>query len=192
MDQLNIEKAYVLGHSYGAYTALFFALENPNRVKKLILAEPPIIRWLADIGNDKEAAEKFITAVWDPMGKAFLEGGKNNGLEFTSQWYFNAPLDSISKEWYTYFIQNAKEWELLTTSSDAFPMIEYEKVKNLKVPTLLLSGALNKGNMNDLIDAHLLELIQNSKRVLIANAGHEMFLDNAEDTNKAIINFLRQ
>ncbi len=46
MDELKIEKAYILGHSYGAYTALLFAIDHPDRVKKLILAEPPLERWL--------------------------------------------------------------------------------------------------------------------------------------------------
>jgi len=42
MNALKIEKANILGHSYGGYTALWFATDHPERVKKLILAEPPL------------------------------------------------------------------------------------------------------------------------------------------------------
>ncbi len=190
MDKLNIKQAYILGHSYGAYTALLFALEHPERVKKLILAEPPLIRWLPEIPNGEGVMEKFMENTWVPIGKAFSEKGEKAGLEFTSQWAFHAPFDSISKEWRTYWIENAKEWQALAISSDAFPIVDYEKVKNLNISTLLLSGALSAGNFNDLIDGHLAKLLPKNERIIIENAGHEMFVDNAAGSNQAIISFL--
>ncbi len=190
MDKLNIKQAFILGHSYGAYTALWFALEHPERVKKLILAEPPLLRWLPEIPDGKGVMEKFMANIWVPLGKAFTEKGEQAGLEFTAQWYFQKPFDSIPQEWRTFFIENAKEWQALAVSSDAFPRVDVEKVKQLNVPTLLLSGALSAGNFNDLIDGHLARLLPDNERIIIENAGHEMFLDNAEGSNQAIIHFL--
>lgn len=192
MDKLDIEEAHILGHSYGAYTALWFAQKHPERVKKLILAEPPLLRWLPEIPDGEGVMEKFLETIWVPIGKAFLEKGDKAGLEVTSQWYFNKSFDSISKEWQTDFSDNVKEWEALAISSDAFPMIDFAKVKNLNIPTLLLSGSLNAGNFNDLIDGQLARLIPNNRRTIIENAGHEMFLDNAAGTNQAILDFLAQ
>jgi non-heme chloroperoxidase len=191
MDSLRIAKAHIIGHSYGAYTALLFAIEHPGRIKRLILAEPPLIRWLPEIQGGEGIFENFMTNVWHPMGEAFIEHGDYGGLEFTSRWYFDAPFDSISDEWKKYFVQNVNEWKALTTSADAFPYVNMESVQNIEIETLLLSGALNAGNMNDLIDGKLATLLPNNKRIIIPKAGHEMFIDNIDDTNVAIKTFLK-
>jgi len=190
MDALKIEKANILGHSYGAYTALWFATDHPERVKKLILAEPPLQRWLPDLPNGAGLFEKFMTNDWIPTGKAFLDKGDRAGLEVTSQWAFHSTLDSVPDIWRNYMIQNVKEWRALATSADAYPKMEYSRVQNMNMPVLLLSGALNAGKSNDIIDIQLTRLIPNNRRVIIANAGHEVFIDNPKQTNDAILDFL--
>ncbi len=192
MDALKIEKAYILGHSYGGYTALWFSTGHPDRVKKLILAEPPLQRWLPDLPNGEGRFEKFMANAWIPIGKAFLEKGDRAGLEATSQWAFQTTLDSVPDIWRNYMIQNVKEWRALTTSADAYPKIEYALVQNLTMPVLLLSGAQNTGKSSDIIDIQLSRLIPNNKRVIIANAGHEVFVDNPKQTNAAILAFLEK
>ena len=191
MNELKIEKAHIVGHSYGGYTALLFAIDHPERVKKLILAEPPLLRWLPELPHGEGRFERFMSETWIPIGKAFTENRDREALELTCQWGFHAPLDSIPEEWRNYLLQNTKEWRALTTSDDAYPKIEYSRVQNLQVPTLLLSGAQNAGNDNDLIDAQLTRLLPNHKRVIIGNAGHEMFVDNAKDSNQAVLDFLK-
>jgi pimeloyl-ACP methyl ester carboxylesterase len=191
MDALKIERANVLGHSYGGYTALLFAIANPDRVKKLILAEPPLQRWLPDLPNGSGKFEKFMTNTWIPIGKAFLEKGDREGLEVTSRRFFGTTLDSVPELWKTFMLQNVREWHALAVSADAYPKIDTVEVKNLKIPTLILSGALNTGKSNDLIDIRLTQLLPINKRVIIGNAGHEIFTDNPKATNQAILDFLK-
>ena len=191
MDALKIERANVLGHSYGGYTALLFAIANPDRVKKLILAEPPLERWLPDLPNGSGKFERFMTNTWIPIGKAFLEKGDREGLEVTSNRFFGTTLDSVPELWKTFMLQNVREWHALAVSADAYPKIDTVEVKNLKIPTLILSGALNAGKSNDLIDIRLTQLLPINKRVIIGNAGHEIFTDNPKATNQAILNFLK-
>lgn len=54
---LGIERVHVVGHSYGAVTALALALESPQAVHSLVLLEPP----LAAAGG--ESAEMFAPLV---------------------------------------------------------------------------------------------------------------------------------
>jgi pimeloyl-ACP methyl ester carboxylesterase len=42
LDTLNIERAHIVGHSFGADVALHFAILHPERVDRLVLAEPAI------------------------------------------------------------------------------------------------------------------------------------------------------
>lgn len=55
---------------------------------------------------------------------------------------------------------------------------------------LQISGSHGTGNFNDLIDSQLSRLLPDARRVVIDDAGHEMFLDNPHDTNQAIIHSL--
>lgn len=42
LDTLGIERAHIVGHSFGADVALHFAILYPDRVERLVLAEPAI------------------------------------------------------------------------------------------------------------------------------------------------------
>ena len=54
IDTLHLGKVVVIGHSYGALTALFLAARHPELVRALVLAEPP-----AYVFNDPHAWDKM-------------------------------------------------------------------------------------------------------------------------------------
>lgn len=191
MDQLNIETAHILGHSYGAYTALVFALDHPERIGKLILAEPPLMRWLPEIQGGKGIMKDFIKNTWNPFANAFKESDEA-GLELTSHWYYNTSFNEVAAEWQVFLKDNVQEWKALTFSQDAFPYVDPEKVRNLNIPVLLLSGGKNQGSFFELIESRLTKLLPDNHRAVIENAGHEMFMDNPEATNVAILDFLKE
>lgn len=190
LDGLGIASAHIIGHSYGAYTALVFALDHPGRVLSVTLAEPPILSWLPEIPGGAEIHGQFFEKVWKPMGRAFAEGGDEAGLNFTSRWYFGEPINRIQREWATLFVRNVREWRALALSADAFPMIDLARVQSFAAPTLLLSGGRNAGKFNDMIDSRLAELLPHAGRIVIENAGHEMFLDDSAGSARAMLGFL--
>ncbi len=43
IKKLNLGKVHLIGHSYGGYAALFVAVNHPELVRTLVLAEPPLV-----------------------------------------------------------------------------------------------------------------------------------------------------
>ena len=62
LDVLAIERTHIVGHSYGADVALHFAILHPDRVDRLVLAEPAI------------AALSFLRAREDWIGWEYWRG----------------------------------------------------------------------------------------------------------------------
>jgi non-heme chloroperoxidase len=187
LDALELGPIHLVGHSYGAYTALAFALESATRLYSLVLAEPPIISWLPDIAGGEGQFESFMANVWEPLSEVFRTRGDDAGLDFTARWYFQRPFEDVDASWQKLFRNNLMEWRQLAFSSATFPKLDYGRVKDLQVPTLILSGGKNAGGFNDLIDAHLEHLIHGAERVSIPDASHEMFLDAPEVAADAML-----
>jgi non-heme chloroperoxidase len=191
MDRLGLETVHLVGHSYGAYTALVFALEHAERLHSLVLAEPPIISWLPDIPGGEGVYEDFLEGVWQPLAQAFDQEGTQAGLDFTAQWYFQVPWEEIEPRWQVFFSRNAEEWHALAISRNAFPKLDYAQVRALAVPTLLLSGGANAGFARQ-VDAHLQYLLPQVERVVVPDASHEMFLDDSKASASAMLDFFQR
>jgi non-heme chloroperoxidase len=191
IDSLDAGPVHLVGHSYGAYTALTYALQHPERVRSLVLGEPPIMSWLPDIPGGEGIFEGFMEGTWKPLARAFTEGGNAAGLDFTAHWYFEVPWEEVTPEWQALMSRNVEEWHALAVSAHPFPVLDRERVRALRVPTLLLSGEKNSLGFNDLVDSHLERLLPDVVRVIIPGASHEMFLDAPAATAGAMLEFFQ-
>jgi non-heme chloroperoxidase len=192
IDRVAGEPVHLVGHSYGAYTALVHAMDHPGSVRSLVLAEPPIIAWLPQIPGGEGILESFMEGVWTPLGRAFAEGGDAAGLDFTARWYFGVPWEEVAPEWQQSFRRNVAEWRALAGSPATFPDLDEARIRRLEPPVLLISAGRNAGGFNDLIDGHLDRLLPTSRRLVIADASHEMFLDDSEGSAAAILQFVSE
>jgi pimeloyl-ACP methyl ester carboxylesterase len=197
LKALGAYPAHVVGHSYGAYTALILAMNHPELVRSVVLAEPPLLRWLPGLPGGQRLYSDFMNNMWDPTGREFRQGNAEKAMRITFDWFGRngylidgkpARFDALPAETRDFVMQNALEWQALTTSADPFPMLERADVSAVKVPVLLMSGT-NTMPMNKRIDEELKRLLPNAETVVIRDATHEMWAERPDECRARVAAF---
>jgi len=188
LKALGAYPAHIVGHSYGAYTALILAMKHPELVRSIVLAEPPLLRWLPDLADGKALYADFMDNMWVPTGREFRRGKTEQAMRVTIDWFGKngyliggepARFDTLPAEAREFMMANALEWQALTTSSDAYPFLDRAKVTGIRVPILLMSGEKTL-LMNQRIDAELQRLLPKADAVVIPGATHEMWSEQPD------------
>jgi non-heme chloroperoxidase len=188
---LDLAPSHIVGYSYGAFTALCLALEHPELVRALVLAEPPIHRWAATVPGGTALYAEFMTALWEPVGDAFRRGERDLALRRTAAFFMGpGAYDQLPAEDRQGWQENLGEWEALTTSRDAFPMLPQEQVAKLQLPTLLLTGERTLP-IHQLVNAELERLLPHAQRVCISDATHGLWGQQPELCGETTLQFLR-
>jgi pimeloyl-ACP methyl ester carboxylesterase len=186
---LKLGRVYLVGHSYGAYSALFLAVEHPELIRALVLAEPPALRWVLNLPGGEAVFDEFMNNIWKPAGQAFQHGNDEQALRLTLD-YFIGPgaFDQLPQQFRAVLTDNIREWKALTTSRDAVPLLRHEDARRIKIPTLMLTGDRTL-RIHQLVNDELERLLPNGERVRI-DATHEMWEEQPEKCRQATLTFL--
>ena len=184
IQQHQLEKVHLLGHSMGGKTVMLFAVEYPELVDKLIVADisprmyPPhhhdILDALNSIDFTKQTSRKLID---EKLAEKISEIGVRQFLLKSIYWKEKGQLDFRFN--LQSLIENNDE---VGAALPSFTIFEGE--------TLFLKGE-NSGyissNEEPLINAHF----PNNRIVTIKNAGHWLHAENPKDFLKALEDFLQ-
>ena len=189
IKKLKLGPAHVVGHSYGALTALFLAVKHPEMVRTLVLAEPPVLRWIEEKPEGRILFNTFME-FWRSVGDALRLGKREEALRLTFNYFIGeGSFDHMTEAQRNYLIQNIREWQALSTSRDAFPVLRRADVRKMKVPALMLSGGRTLEILKA-VDAELEPLLSNGERVILPNATHDMWNEQPEDCRRVVLAFL--
>jgi pimeloyl-ACP methyl ester carboxylesterase len=191
LRKLKIAPAHLIGVSYGAYTVLLVALKHPELVRTIVLAEPPLMKWLPDLPGGQAVFDDFMTQLLIPVGKAFRVGDQERALRLTIAYFTGSrdTYDQLPPEDRSQLHDNSREWEALTTSRDSFPAITRDDVRRLKTPALIIKGEKTY-QIGQLIDPELMRLLPSASHAVIPNGTHEMCSEYPNACADAIAAFL--
>jgi len=188
LDYLDIERCVILGHSMGGKVAMQIALDYPERVEKLIVADiapvsyPPhhldIIAGLQAIDlsrvNKRSDADKQLSAYVDNLGvRQFLL--RNLAANKQGEFHFKCNLANISKGYQQIMLANK-----LSDGKSAY-----------QGETLFIKG----GSSDYILAEHkaaISTLFSNSKAKIIQGAGHWLHAEKTIAFNKIVQNFLNK
>ena len=196
--ELKLTKAHIVGHSYGGYTALMLALKRPELVRTLTLAEPPIAPWLADLpGDDGEAGRGHLMKLMDegvqPAKVAFEAGDDEAALRTIFDCIAGrAMFDSLPDFVQNRCRRNIREVKAIMLSEDRYPAVDRQQVRQLDVPTLILSGSGSRATAK-YTDPELERLISKTsrRRVVLDGATHNMWVEQPVQCRKVVLEFIR-
>ena len=180
----------MIGESIGASTSLWLAVRRPELVRTVVLAEPPELRWVTEVPGGAGVFHDFMHHVWEPVGQAFRAGDAERALRLSVDYYLAPGLwDELPAEDKAALWANQREWQALTTSNDAFPVLSRAEVQQLTVPTLMLTGEQTLP-IHQLVNDELERLVPNGVRVRFPDATHELWEEFPEQARATTLAFL--
>ena len=187
IKKLHLGRVYIVGHSYGALTALFLETRHPELLRAVVLAEPPAVSLLQHISppNTKKGAAMYADIqknIVAPMKLAFYEGNTDLGVGFFINYVFAKPdaWQKMPADDKKDMLRDAQEWNVMLPKGTLFPEISPDAVRAIRVPTLILSGAKSYPFLA-LIDEELGKSIRGSRNVVFADAGHQMWYKHPDE-----------
>jgi pimeloyl-ACP methyl ester carboxylesterase len=196
IQALNVGPVHLVGHSYGAYTALLTAIEHPELVKSLMLGEPPVMSLLTRTNEGNVLLFDFEINTVLPSARAFESGDKLKGVKIfldgvmgEENFYDKQPQDVQQQ-----VNDNIQELQGIVCPKIIFlfsPFITCDDIRRVEAPTLLITGEKSPRFLIAITE-ELEKCLLHQERVVIPGASHEMEMDNPQAFNDAVLNFIEK
>lgn len=196
MNNLNIDKAIVAGHSMGGQIAMTMALDYANRVEKLILISPAGFERFTDGEGDWLIGVMTPDLVKDTPTRAI-----DTNLRYN---FYETPDDAEFLITERIQLRGAADFDryCYAVSKNVQAMIDgyvYDRLDQITQSTLILWGEndelipnrfLHAGWTKDIAKIGEQE-IPNNKTILFPKCGHFVQFEKPDETNHAIIKFIK-
>ncbi len=105
MDRVGVEKADIVGHSYGADVALYFAFLYPERVRRLVIIEATVPALVPILTRERLQKADWAASVLERMGIPIVEERRydteymlREAFKLPNKW---GPLKDMPAQWTT-------------------------------------------------------------------------------------------
>jgi pimeloyl-ACP methyl ester carboxylesterase len=187
---LRLKRVNLVGTSIGAATALTFAIDNPRMVRRLIIAEPPVLTLAKRLPEGDALYQDFMKRIQDPARAAFAAGDDEGAMRFFVDGFATpGRFDALPPDARLGVMQNAGFFKMLARSQDPYPDIPIASLRRLRMPVLIITGEKTIA-IHQRIDAELSRLIPRARSAMIPAAGHGSPRENPRAFTEVVDNFL--
>ena len=191
IKSLNLGPVHLVGHSYGAYTALLTTMEHPELVKTVMLGEPPVMPLLQNVPGGDTITSNFMSASISPAADAFRSGNNEKGVSVfiggvtgDSSFFSKMPPEAQSM-----IMSNVLELRGIALTTNVFPPVTCDDLKKIKTPVLIMTGEKTL-LLFSAINEELSKCLTNKEKVILPNATHGLEMENPVDFNKIVLAFI--
>ena len=193
LERLGVERAHIIGHSYGGYVALAFALRYPDKVWDLVLVEPSILPWLARTPEGDSIRRAFEATTIAPARAAFARGDSVEGLRRFFDGANGTPgqFDALPADRRAAMLRLAFELrvELSAPPDVRMPALECRDVSGIRSSVLLVTGQRSPRRFH-VIEDELERCLRTAEVVTVPGADHQVPSTNPRFFNEAVLSFL--
>jgi pimeloyl-ACP methyl ester carboxylesterase len=188
---LNLGPVHLVGHSYGAYTALLTTMEHPELVKTVMLGEPPVMPLLQNVPGGDTIIRNFMSASISPAAEAFRSGNNQKGVSAfiggvsgDSNFFSKLPPEAQNM-----IMNNVLELRGIALTKNIFPPVHCDDLKKIKTPVLIMTGEKTL-LLFSIINEELNKCLTNKEKAILSNATHGLEMENPVDFNKIVLAFI--
>lgn len=186
---LKLGRVRLVGHSYGGVVAAVAARDNPELVRSLILAEPPLGSLLA---QNPEAESLPPATFLDDAQQAFQQGNMEGGLRiFLDGAIGKGTFDQMAPTVRRVVLDNARalKAQLSAPRSLWMPAFRCEDARRIQAPTLLVVGERSP-KFYLLVADELQKCLPRSERAVVPRSSHGVEYENPSAFNEIVLEFL--
>ena len=190
IQSLDVGPVHLVGHSYGAFTALLTTLKHPELVKTVTLGEPPVAPLLMGVPGGDTMANKFFALV-KPASEAFKSGDDEKAISIFAAWVIGDTnfYKSLPAEARSAMLSNSLELRGSLLSNKPFPEVKCEDLKKIQAPVLLMKGEKTTPFFSTIID-EVDKCLANKEKITLPGATHGLQMENPGDFNKMVLAFI--
>jgi 3-oxoadipate enol-lactonase len=181
-----LERAALVGNSFGGKVALEFALTYPERVSALVLVAPGL-----GGHEDSPAGRAF-----DEEEDALLDAGRiDDAVELNLRTWLG-PVDAPTRERVGAMQRRALEVIVAAFGREPPPAVEWledppaaDRLGSLRVPTLVVIGSEDVADMRAIADRIAAE-VPGARKVVLEGVKHLPGVERPDEFNRLVLEFL--
>lgn len=183
------QPAHLVGHSYGGAVCAVVALQRPDLVRSLVLAEASLFTLLLTSAEGVEALTQSAEAM--SQVPALLRQGKSaEGLRaFLEVILGRGGYNKLTAEALQVMTENLHTVEPMLNGMNAGAPFKVEHAAQIRVPTLVLRGEKSPP-MFTLTSDILAASIPNAQKLILPGISHGLQLESPTAFNAAVLRFL--
>lgn len=190
IEALGLAPVHLVTSSYGGNIALYLTAQRPELVRSLVLCEPPLLPWLAEIEGGAELWTAFVERIWLPARRAFEAGDLAAGARAFLDGVMGRPtFEHLNPRARAMIMDNAPEMRAETLANNYFPPFTCADAARIEQPVLLLRSELGPRVFHLIVDA-LCRCLPHAECGFIPGASHAMHVGNPVAFNETVLGFL--
>lgn len=191
MDALGIERAILVGSSYGGFTALAMAVRAPERVLAAVAVEAPMMRYAEQSADGAAIAKAFHDSSALPAREAFERGDDEAGVRILTGGIVHKNPGDIPASVMERRMLNARAARSLALSDDEFPLLDKDALAHLPMPVLLMSGA-ETAPVHAAIFKEVTAAMPDARVRIVKDSGHSVSQQQSGVFNAEVKDFLAE
>ncbi len=182
IEQLNLKKPQLIGHSMGGMTATLAAAKYPDLIHKIVLEDPPFL-----IEKFPRYSKPFLLPLLATIGGWLIRGDYDKLLKRGKKGNPTWP-EEVFKPWAESKVQYKKNNRKYLLGFLRMKFYWKTYLKEIKCPSLLITA--DKGMLSDKRVELALELCEHLKWIKINGAGHNIRREQPIKYMESITKFL--